>query len=220
MSISGNRRVLGTCAFAGPVIFTAAWVVAWPLQDQYSARREDISALAAFNAQYPWIMMLGFISLSLGTIALGLGLIGAVPGRSGRAGSVLVLLAGVGLGIAGLARNDCSSELAACKASEEAGNVSWHHQVHDLVSLVIFLALIAASFVLARSFGQDPQWRDLRPYSLLSGVVTLALLVLYVMGPIDGWNGLVQRIFLAVPWIWIAVLGLRLRGLAPLRARA
>ena len=216
----GNRWVLGTCAFAGPVIFTAAWLVAWPLQDHYSPRREDISALAALDAQYPWIMMLGFMALAVGTIALGLGLMGAVPGRSGKAGSILVLLAGVGLGVAGLARNDCSSELAACKASEEAGNLSWHHQVHDLVSLVIFLALIAAPLVLARGFGQAREWRDLRTYSLLSGVLTLALLVLFVTGAIDGWNGIVQRIFVAVPWIWIAVLGLRLRRLAPLRARA
>jgi hypothetical membrane protein len=220
MSMRGNRWVLGTCAFAGPVIFTAAWLVAWPLQDHYSPRREDISALAALDAQDPWIMMLGFMALAVGTIALGLGLMGAVPGRSGKAGSILVLLAGVGLGVAGLARNDCSSELAACKASEEAGNLSWHHQVHDLVSLVIFLALIAAPLVLARGFGQAREWRDLRTYSLLTGVLTLALLVLYGTGAIDRWNGIVQRIFVAVPWIWIAVLGLRLRRLAPLRARA
>ena len=60
--------------------------------------------------------------------------------------------------------------------------------------------------------------RDLRTYSLLSGVLTLALLVLYGTGAVDGWNGLVQRVFVTVPWIWIAVLGLRLRRLAPLRA--
>ena len=64
--------------------------------------------------------------------------------------------------------------------------------------------------MLARGFGQAREWRDLRTYSLLSGVLTLALLVLYGTGAIDGWNGIVQRIFVAVPWIWIAVLGLRL----------
>ena len=85
---------------------------------------------------------------------------------------------------------------------------------------MIFLALIVAPLVHARAFGQDPRWRDLRTYSLLSGVLTLALLVLYGTGAIDGWNGLVQRTFVAVPWIWIAVVGLRLRRLAPLRARA
>jgi hypothetical membrane protein len=218
MSVHGTRKVMGSCGVAGPLIFTAAWLVAWPLQKQYSPRREDISALAALDAQHAWIMILGFIALAAGTTALGLGLIEALRGWSGRVGSALVMVAGVGLGVAGLARNDCSSELAACAAAVEAGDVSGHHEIHDLVSLVIFLALIAAQLTLARVFKQDPQWRDLRTYSIVSGVLTLALLVLFGAHAIDGWNGIVQRIFLAVPWVWIVVLGLRLSRLATLRA--
>jgi hypothetical membrane protein len=94
-----------------------------------------------------------------------------------------------------------------------------HHQIHDLVSLLIFLALVVAQLVCAHAFRQDPQWRDLRTYSLVSGVLTLALLVLYIADAIDGWNGIVQRIFLAVPWIWIVVLGLRLLRLATPRSQ-
>ena len=194
----------------GPLTFTAAWLVAWPLQEQYSPRREDISALAALDAQHVWIMILGFIALGVGTTALGLGLMDALRGWNGRVGSALVVAAGVGLVFAGLARNDCSSELTGCTAAVDAGDVSAHHQIHDLVSLLLFLSLIVAQFVCARAFRQDLQWRDLRTYSLVSGVLTLVLLVLYISEPIDGWNGIVQRIFLAVPWIWIVVLGLRL----------
>jgi hypothetical protein len=95
-----------------------------------------------------------------------------------------------------------------------AGDVSWQHQVHDLVSLVLFLALIAAPLVLARAFRHDARWHDLRRYSIASGAVTFALLVLFFTGAIGDWNGLVQRLLTAVPWIWIAVLGLRLRRLA------
>jgi hypothetical membrane protein len=219
MSAHGARRVLGSCAVVGPVIFSAAWLVAWPLQEQYSPRREDISALAAVDAQDAWIMILGFIALGVGTTALGLGLMGALRGRSGRVGSVLVMAAGVGLGIAGLARNDCSSELSSCAVAAEAGDVSVHHQIHDLVSLLIFVALIVAQLLCARAFRQDSQWRDLRTYSLVSGLLTLALLVLYIADAIDGWNGIVQRIFLAVPWIWIVVLGLRLLRLATPRSQ-
>ena len=53
----------------------------------------------------------------------------------------------------------------------------------------------------------------------MSGVLTLALLVLFIADRIDGWNGIVQRIFLAVPWIWIVVLGLRLLRLATPRSQ-
>jgi hypothetical membrane protein len=215
MSASGLRRYAGTLAAAGPVVFTVAWFVAWAVQDQYSARREDISALAALDAEQPWIMVIGFLALGLGVVALGLGLPSVLAGGlSARVGALLVTVAGFGILVAGVARNDCSSELAACKAREDAGELSWHHHVHDLVSVLVFLALVASQLILARAFGRDATWHDLRWYSISSGALTFALLVLYGSGAIGGWNGLVQRVFLAVPFIWIAVLGLRMRRLA------
>jgi hypothetical protein len=136
MSASSLRRYAGTLAVAGPVVFTVAWFVAWAVQDQYSARREDISALAALDAEQPWIMVIGFLALGLGVVALGLGLPSVLAGGlSARVGALLVTVAGFGILVAGVARNDCSSELAACKAREDAGELSWHHHVHDLVSV-------------------------------------------------------------------------------------
>jgi hypothetical membrane protein len=215
MSPGALRHLAGTLAAAGPVVFTAAWLVAWPVQDDYSPRREDISALAALDAQHRWIMVIGFLALGVGTAALGIGLwTTLVGGAAARVGAVLVTIAGVGIVIAGLAPNDCSSELAACNAKVEAGDVSWHHAVHDLDSGLLFLALVAAQLTLARAFRRDAGWRDLRTYSLVSGLLTFALFLLFATDAIDDWNGLAQRVFTAVPWIWIAVLGLRLRRLA------
>jgi hypothetical membrane protein len=215
------RRLAGTLAVAGPIVFSAAWLVAWAVQDEYSPRHEDISALAALDANQPWIMVTGFLALGLGTALLGLGLGRAsalAGGFSALLGALLVTVAGVGILLAGLARNDCSSELAACAARADAGDVSWHHELHDLVSLVVFLALVAAQLVLARAFGRDARWQDLRTYSIVSGALTFALLVLYGSGAIGDSNGLVQRIFTAVPFVWIAVLGLRLRRVAAVPA--
>ena len=159
-------------------------------------------------------MVVGFLALALGTVALGMGLFVAVEsGRAARVGALLVLIAGLGILVAGIARNDCSSELAACKERIDAGDVSWHHSVHDAVSGLVFLALVVAQFILARAFRRDPSWRDLRAYSIVSGALTLALLVLLITGPIDGWSGLVQRVFLTVPFVWM-VLGVRLHRLA------
>jgi hypothetical membrane protein len=212
---AGVGSVAGALAVAGPVAFSAAWLVAWAAQDSYSPRREDISALAALDAQQPWIMAVGFLALALGLLALGGGLVRALEGGwPAPVGALLVLIAGVGILVAGTARNDCSSELAACKARIDAGDVSWQHGLHDAVSGLLFLALVVAQLVLARAFRRDPAWRDLRGYSIVSGVLTLALLVLFGTGAIEDWNGLVQRVFLAVPFVWIMVLGTRLRRLA------
>ena len=68
------RRLAGTSAVAGPIVFTVAWLVAWAVQDDYSPRHEDISALAALDAQRPWIMVTGFLALGVGVTLLGLGL--------------------------------------------------------------------------------------------------------------------------------------------------
>ena len=156
VSADDLRRVLGGCAVAGPVLFTVAWLVAWSVQDDYSPRREDISALAAVDAQHAWIMMTGIIALGLGLIALGLGLVGVIDdGRSATVGPILLALGGVSFVAAGLARNDCSSELPACKRRVESGNVSWHHSVHDVLGVAVFLVLTFAPLVLARAFRAD-----------------------------------------------------------------
>ena len=60
--------------------------------------------------------MAGIIALGVGLIALGLGLVGVIHGgRSATVGPMLLVLGGVSFAAAGLARNDCSSELPACK---------------------------------------------------------------------------------------------------------
>ena len=209
---AGFVRVAGAIAVAGPVFFSAAWLAGWAAQDAYSPRREDISALAALDAQQPWVMIVGFLALAVGLAALGMGLLRAVDGgRLAPLGALLVLIAGLGIFVAGVARNDCSSELAACKARIDAGDISWQHGLHDAVSGLLFLALVVAQLVLARAFRHDPAWSDLRAYSIVSGVLTFALLVLFATGAIEGWNGFVQRAFLAVPFVWMMVLGVRLR---------
>ncbi len=104
---------------------------------------------------------------------------------------------------------DCSGELAACDARVKAGDVSWHHQAHVVISAVVFLSLVLAQLVLAHAFHKDERWRRLRTYSAISAVATLVLLVIYAMDVVQDSGGLMQRIFLAVPLVWIAVLGLR-----------
>jgi hypothetical membrane protein len=205
------RRVLGRVSLAGPILFTTAWLIAWTLQDAYNPRQEDVSALAAMDAQLPGVMIAGFLALGIGILALGVGLLRTVDGgRWARTASILVMIAGLGIIIAGLSRNDCSSELPDCRMLVDAGQVSWHHQLHDGISALVFIALAAAQLVAARAFRRDAAWRDLRLYSIVSGIATFALLVLFASEVVENSNGLVQRVFIAVPLVWIGVLGVRL----------
>ena len=219
MPASRTRRALGWCAVAGSVLFTVASFVAWSAQDVYSPRREDISSLAAVDAQQAWIMIAGIVALGLGLLALGLGLRGRIhDGRSATVGPILLVLTGLSFVAAGFARNDCSSELQACRERVNSGDVSWHHGLHDLVGVAAFVFLVIAPLVFARAFRTDSHWSNLRPYSLATGVLALALLLVFAVEPFDGWNGLVQRILLAVLLVWVVVLGTRLAQIAGVEA--
>jgi hypothetical membrane protein len=211
--------VLGWLAVTGLIAFTIAWIVAEVLQDGYSLRRDYISELAALDAQHAWIMITGFLWLGAGTVALGVGLAGALEGRLARIGSILLALAGIGIIVTGLARVDCRGRLVACAARIDAADVSWHSATHELVSLLVFLALVAAPLVLARAFSGGAPWRDLGAYSITTGAVGLVLPVLLLSGLSGSWSGVVQRVFLTVLLLWIAILGARLIRLSPVRPR-
>jgi uncharacterized protein DUF998 len=215
MQTNRLRRVAGVCAVAGPILFAVASLVASSVQDVYSSRREDISALAALDAQHAWIMIAGIVLLGLSIVGLGLGLVGAIrDGISPLVGEGLIVLTGLAFVTAGVARNDCSSELESCKRRVNAGDVSWHHKVHDAVGLAALLLLVIAPFVFARAFRTDGRWINLRRYSLITGVLAFALALMVGGEAFDGWNGLLERALVAVTFVWIAVLGWRLAEIA------
>jgi hypothetical protein len=78
----------------------------------------------------------GFAGLSLSAAAAGISLRGRLPGRSGALAATGLLLVGAGTACAGVAREDCSTALDACRALEASGAVSGHHMVHELGALL------------------------------------------------------------------------------------
>jgi hypothetical protein len=48
-------------------------------------------------------------------------------------------------------------------------------------------------------------------YSIVTGLLTLVLLILYVTASDRSESGLVERAFVSVPFLWIGVLGYRLK---------
>ena len=106
--------VPGRVAVAGGVVFVLAAVVAGLLYPGYDPTREGISALASTPSPSAAVMIGGFLALAAGTTAAGVALWARLRGSTaGRTGAVLVLLAGAGMVVAGLARQDCSELIGA-----------------------------------------------------------------------------------------------------------
>jgi hypothetical membrane protein len=202
-------RLGAVAGVAGPVAFTAAWAAASLLQAGHGAAEVQISGLAAPDARDPWIMITGFVVLGGCSVAFGSALQRELGG-SGRAGPGprLIQAAGALTVAAGLLRRD--RMLLASPAGE-----SWHNHAHDLVSALIYLALVAAPLLLARRFRGDPRWRALRVPLAAGSLATIAVLAVFFAQPFPAAGGVLQRIGVTVPLAAMGAVALRLLAAGP-----
>ena len=173
-------RLAACGGIAGPLLFTAAWVVSSLRQTGHPAAGIQLSGLAAEDARDPQIMMAAFVVLGACTIAFGAALRG-VPGHR-PAGPWLVMAAGAAAVATGAFQRDHLLLTGPGFTGE-----SWHNQVHDVVSG------IAAPLALARQFRTDPQWATIaRPVRLLA-LASAAGMAVFASRAAEPWNGTVQR---------------------------
>jgi Protein of unknown function (DUF998) len=117
----------------------------------------------------------GFVALAGGTVAAGVGLWSRLRhGVAGRVGAALVVLAGAGMVVAALARQDCSDFIGTCAAAEQAGTLSGHHVLHQLVSPAVFTLLAVAAIVLGRGLRRSGSWAHLAVAGRLVGLIAIA----------------------------------------------
>ena len=202
------RHVTGGVAAVGSLGCATAWLTASLVRPGHDAWRSDLSALAALDAPRPWITITGELLLAGGWLALATGLIVTFSGRDTTVAAGLLSVAGLGTVIQALAREDCDTALPACLAQQNAGLVSWHHNLHGFSAALAILASVTAPIALIRPFRGHPRWRGLATYSAASAGGGFVLLIGYALAP-DAWTGLAQRVFLAAPLMWTAVVGVR-----------
>jgi hypothetical protein len=171
---------------AGPLAFTAAWVVSSLNQAGQPAAAVQLSGLAAEDARDPQIMIAGFLVLGACSIGFGAAL-RRVTGR--EAGPRLVMAGGAAAVAAGAFRRD-----RMLLSGPGFGGESWHNQVHDVASGVAYAAMLIAPLVLARGFRVDPRWAVIaRPVQVLA-LASAATLAVFASGAAQPWDGTVQRI--------------------------
>ena len=201
---AAGLRLGAVAGAAGPVAFTAAWAAASLLQAGHGVAEVQISGLAAPDARDPWIMITGFVVLGGCSVAFGSAL-HAELGGSGRAGPGprLIQAAGILTVAAGLLRRD--RMLLASPAGE-----SWHNHAHDLVSALIYLALVAAPLLLGRRFRGDPRWSALCVPLAAGSLATVAVLAVFFAQAFPASGGALQRIGVTVPLAAVCAVAVRL----------
>ena len=191
-------RFYGICGIIAPVLFLILVIVASLLRPDYSQFQNFVSDLGVGSNSY--IQNINFIIFGLLSISLGLGLRMSLPspqGNSFKAGVWMVFLFGFGVLLAGVFPEDYGSGA-----------------LHTAASALAFLFIIAAQLLVWNGLKgrEKSDWGVYPKYSLISGLLSIIFLILLRISIADYtmYQGLAQRAFLAIPWIWIGITGYKL----------
>lgn len=194
---------LAACGIAGPLLYVSVVVILGFLRPGYDHVTQLVSELGEVGAPNAIVMnIFGFILPSLLIIAFAIGLHRGIS--DGLWSKLAPALLAVGaLGYVGSALFPCSP---GCDPE-----TSMSHIRAGAVGIGRFLAPLA----FWRSLRKDSRWQGYGSYSLVTGVVVLAL---YFFAGFSGvttpWDGLVQRLWKGTLFLWMVVMAIHLLRLS------
>jgi hypothetical protein len=180
---------LALAAFASMAIFPLIVVILHVVQaGHYHPLRQAISELAL--GRDGWLMMVGFCASGIGTLLLALML---------RRGSTKPRVAPTLLAASGL----LSFVSAFVHADPSTSAITTTHgQIHKLAGIATFILIIAAMFLLVRTFRRDSSWRSLATPTRIWAFAVLASFFLIPFSG-DAYFGLAQRILIGTSLTWL-----------------
>ncbi|HEV2661413.1 MAG TPA: DUF998 domain-containing protein [Ktedonobacteraceae bacterium] len=199
-------RFLIACGAIGPLFFIVVFLIEGVTRSNYNAWHNFVSDLSM--GQQGWEQIGNFLVCGVLMLCFALGIRRVLQSGKGSVwGPILFGLFGLGLIVAGLFVTDPLN-----------GPPTLHGAVHNYVTLVVFLSLIAVSFVLARRFAGDLNWKNWAAYSVITGILVAAFFIatnvashLNQNGVLHGAPvGLLQRSAIIIGWGWVALFAFRL----------
>lgn len=190
-------------ALAGVWFFTIAVIILHFLRPDYNPMTRYVSEFAVGN--FSSLMTIAFFALSLGSAAL-VFMLNRTITKDGRSLSGLLFLGiwSVCVFIAGIFKTDILG-----------GPDTQEGLIHGLSSLLAFVSLIVASFLLLK-FKRDERWAQYHRSSMLMAIAMLVTFLAFfgAMMSMPEIAGLTQRIFLAVVLTWLIVMAMRARSIS------
>lgn len=205
-----HARRLALAGIYGPILWWLLVVVNGAITPDYSHINDYISTLGAVGAPYASIQRLNFVVLGGSIIAVSVG-IRAWFGdeRQTRMGTGLLGLFGLGVVLAGFIPGNPSAP------------ESLTHVLHNLVSILAFVAGIVGIALVSRRIRVDDQWPSAR-YEWVATVGVILLTFVAFIGTVltgSAFVGLTQRLFIGAMTLWVVVQSFRLSRLLEADAR-
>lgn len=205
-SIFGPLNVYGVLALAGivaPFMLGLADIIAALSSPEYDWARDSISSLAL--TPMGWLQTIGFLFSGLLVEVFVVGLFLSIRRRWGFGFSIGVLVCfGFGLLLIGAFQTDPSGAPDTIEGT-----------IHSITAIVVFSIFPAACLLISPSLRSDPYWKGFFPYTIVTSVLALVLLIMHLWLPEElSWFGLCERILVANMVIWVEVMAIQLLRLS------
>ncbi len=193
--------MLAVSGIIGPIVYAVVVGVLGFLQPDYSHVSQTMSELGADGARYPLVMnTAGLPLLGLSAIALAVGLHHGVGSNRGAwTGPALIAVAGA-----------CLIMAAVFPCDPGGVDRTTTGTVHGIFAGLAAAGAIFGLLALSLRFRGQPEWRGYAGYSLATMVLSVILACLFGLSPFDEWRGALQRAAMALPLVWMVVVGSRL----------
>lgn len=198
---SNILRLTAICGIIGPIFYAIVIAIIGSLHPDYSHISQSMSELGAVDAPYALIInTLGFPLLGLFMIAFAVGIDrGIRRNRASKLGPALVVLSGVSLIMTGIFQCDIGCI-----------DVTWVGVTHSIFATIAAVSLSIAPIFIAIRQWSDSRWRRYTAFSWVIAVVTLLISMLYSFDIFESQIGLLQRVSMGLPLIWMLITSIKL----------
>ena len=197
-----NKRSIqltATIALIGICLFSTLIVILHFLPTGYNPLRSPTSAYAV--GKYGFLMTMAFLSMSIGSFALLMGMYKGIPRRPAL-GFILFGIWTIGVLIAMI-----------FPIAPEGTTPTRSGNIHETNGPITFLSLTGASILISAAFKRNENWRSLYRPALTLSLVMFLIFISVVVNFATGLKleGVLQRIYLTCFAVWFIKVALHLR---------
>jgi hypothetical membrane protein len=191
-------RISALSGIAAPVVLAVVTGTLGAIQTGYNPVSQLMSELGETGAPYAGIMHAGFVTTGLLMVLFSYSVY-VLIGKSipGMIGSGLIVAAGTTFIAMGFFSCD-----AGCQPLTLPG------QIHLYLGLIASMAAVAAMFLLGYSMRRTGTWNWYWQYSFSTGALVLLILPVFIFA--GDSDGLLQRVMVAMIFLWMEVLAIRI----------
>jgi hypothetical membrane protein len=198
---SNILRLTAIGGIFGPIFYAIVIAIIGSLHPDYSHISQSMSELGAVDAPYALIInTLGFPLLGLFMIAFAVGIdLGIERNRASKVGPALIVLSGVSMVMTGIFQCD-----SGCV------DVTWVGVTHSIFAMIAAISFSIAPIFIAIRQWSDSRWRRYIAFSWVIAIVTLLISMLFSLDIFEQQIGLLQRVSMGLPLIWMMVMSIKL----------